>query len=138
LDKIHDYLYEYRGLWANGARVRVRIYDASGVRPVVIATEPDDNPGASVTNMIEFLSAELVEQHFRDPSYTARTPIFIEHYPPRPARRRDETFDLVQFPLTQPKPVLVGGIWRLSLGDPAWSGLTRAQVERFIGQPFAE
>jgi len=139
LRKTHDYLYEYRGLWTDDARVHVRIYDAVRVRPVVIATEPHDNPGTSVTNMIEYLAAELVDQHFRDSLYEGRPPIFVEHYPPRQyaKERIDETFDFVEFPLTQPKPVLVGGIWRLSLGDPIWRPGDKQQVEALIGQRLA-
>ena len=136
LRKSHDYLYEYRGLWQDGATVRIRIYSGPLIRPVVITTEPPDNPGSSVTNMVEYLAAEIIEQHFSDTADEHGRPVFIEHYPPRQLgnRRGDETFDLVEFPLTQPKPVLVGGRWRTSLGEPSWRRLDKAEVERLIGQ----
>src|SRR5258705_905553 len=83
LRKTHDYPYEYRGLWADHAMVRIRIYDLEYGRPVVIATEPPDNPGTSVTNMVEYLAAEILERHFGRPIDEGERPIFIEHYPPR-------------------------------------------------------
>src|SRR5207237_1033796 len=122
--------------WTDGARVRIRIYDGGHARPVVIATEPNDNHGTSVTNMAEYLAAEVLQQHFRDPQDARRQPLFIEHYPPRTYGNttRYETFDLVTFALAEPRAVRVGGIWRLSLGAPSWRHLDKQQVERLVGQ----
>ncbi len=53
--KTHDYTYEYRGIWRDGGRCRIEIYapeaGEAGCRPVIVATERDDNAGSSVTNL---------------------------------------------------------------------------------------
>lgn len=133
----HDYLYEYRGIWSNDARAHIQVYE--GARPpVVIATEPTDNPGTSVTNAIELLGAELLLAHFPTRQYEAIPMRFVEHYPERTNGRETvaETFDSVRFPMWRPKDVLVGGVWRKSLGEPQWESIDRVQVERWIGGPI--
>jgi hypothetical protein len=107
--KTHDYVHHYRGYWSDGGRYRIRIYHEDGRAPVVICSQLPDNDNTSVTNMAEYLAAEVMESHpdIFDPFSLGNIPgisydkpfVWIEHYldgargtPSDPA-----TFDLVQF-----------------------------------------
>jgi hypothetical protein len=74
--KTHDYVHHYRGYWSDGGRCRIRIYQGDGRAPMVICSQPPDNPNTSVTNMAEYLAAKVIEDH------SMSTPLaWIEHYP---------------------------------------------------------
>ena len=61
--KTHDYVHRYRGYWSDGGRCRIRIYQEEGRAPVVICSQLPDNDNTSVTNMAEYLAAEVIEKH---------------------------------------------------------------------------
>jgi hypothetical protein len=61
--KTHDYIHNYRGYWSDGGRCRIRIYREDGEPPVVICSQLPDNDNTSVTNMAEYLAAEIVKEH---------------------------------------------------------------------------
>jgi hypothetical protein len=74
--KTHDYVHRYRGYWSDGGKWRIRIYREDGRAPVVICSQLPDNENTSVTNMAEYLAAEIVREH------CLPTPLaWIEHYP---------------------------------------------------------
>jgi hypothetical protein len=73
--KTHDYVHYYRGYWSEGGRCQIRIYQTDSDVPVVICSQLPENKNTSVTNMAEYLAAEMIEEH-RLP-----TPLtWIEHY----------------------------------------------------------
>ena len=81
MKKTHDYIHHYRGYWSDGGRCRVSIYQADGQTPVVICSQLSDNENTSVTNMAEYLAAEVIEEH------SLPTPlVWIEHYPEHEGR----------------------------------------------------
>ncbi len=57
MKKTYDYTHRYRGLWHGGGRCRIAACaPAAGEadrRPVIVATERDDNAGSSVTTMAD-------------------------------------------------------------------------------------
>jgi hypothetical protein len=63
LRKTHDYIHHYRGYWSDGGKCRIRIYQGNGQAPVVICSQLPDNDNTSVTNMAEYLAAEIMESH---------------------------------------------------------------------------
>jgi hypothetical protein len=74
--KTHDYVHYYRGYWSEGGKCRIRIYQEDGHTPVVVCSELPDNDNTSVTNMAEYLAAEVIGEH--------KLPIpltWVEHYP---------------------------------------------------------
>ena len=72
----HDYIHLYRGYWSAGGRCRIRIYQEDGRAPVIICAQLPDNDNTSVTNMAEYLAAEVIEEH------GLSTPLrWLEHYP---------------------------------------------------------
>jgi hypothetical protein len=105
-----DYIHEYFGYWSPGGRCRVRIYERTGMIPVLVLTELPNNENTSVTNLIENLAAEVVldndDAFDWGAIYTDANPPFalIEHYPDRfpSSTFRDsmfaESFDYVTFP----------------------------------------
>jgi hypothetical protein len=90
---------------------------------VVIATELEDNPGTSVTNMAGPLATQ-VAQAFGLPLETL---VWIEHYPDRGFSagkpQCPEVFAQVTFTRT-----------RLGLRQPRWQHLPKGQVEALIEQ----
>ena len=63
MNKTHDYIYHYRGYWSDGGRCRIRIYREEGRAAVVVCSQLPDNTNTSVTNMAEYLAAEVIEDH---------------------------------------------------------------------------
>ena len=58
--KTRDYIHEYRGYWSEGGRCRIRIYREERREPVVVCSQLADNGNTSVTNMAEYLAAEVI------------------------------------------------------------------------------
>ena len=102
-------------------RVRVRIFEGPpGEEVVVILTELPDNPGASVTNAVEFLAPQVLARHRE--RIRGRSVTWIEHYPRESRAGAEETFDLVEF---APQP---GGS-----PVPRWSPLGRRGLDELLG-----
>lgn len=49
---------------------------------MVVLTELNDNPGTSVTNMVEHLATMIFNEHLKD-DYTPEQVQWVEHYPDR-------------------------------------------------------
>jgi hypothetical protein len=60
--KTHDYIHHYRGYWSDGGKCRIRIYREDGQSPVVICSQLPDNDNTSVTNIVEYLAAEIIRE----------------------------------------------------------------------------
>lgn len=137
MDKTQDYIHDYRGYHTLGGRCRIRVYERAGGVPVVIASELSDNTNTSVTNLAEYLAAEIIAKHFPH-RFEEETPIvWIEHYPPMEAYGKQGTtveYSLVEFDSYRPRREYVFGQPRVRIGDPAWRNLDVAEVERFLGQ----
>jgi hypothetical protein len=74
--KTHDYIHHYRGYWSDGDKCRIRIYGDDGQAPVVVCSQLPDIDNTSVTNMVEYLVAEVIEEQ------DLPTPlVWVEHYP---------------------------------------------------------
>ncbi len=116
MKKTHDYVHYYRGYWSDGGKCRIRIYREYGQVPMVICSQLPDNDNTSVTNMSEYVAAEVIEEH------TLPTPlIWIEHYPEH--RGQLGEYSLVRFSHWQPEEVCLGGVWRYKVGSPQWTPL---------------
>jgi hypothetical protein len=121
--KTHDYIHYYRGYWSDGGKCRIRIYREEGRAPVVICSQPPDNPNTAITNMAEYLAAEVAEQH------SLPTPLtWVEHYPEHEGEIGE--WSLVSFSSWEARYVRLGGVARRRVGSPCWSPLTPATVAR--------
>ena len=79
-----DLIHEYRGYHTPGVVCRVRIYERPGAAPVIVATELPENQNTSITNMAEYLAAEVSARYLPGvlDSDQIRPFIWIEHYSP--------------------------------------------------------
>jgi hypothetical protein len=133
-----SYMYPFQGYWGGDAHCHLAVYDHGG-KVIVIATEPESNQGASITNMAEYLATQVWHEvgapaleHF----------MWIERYPDRafvagrPAL--EESFDLVTFTATQPHAYAVADQrqYPTVLREPQWKPITQADVEELIGEPY--
>ena len=119
----YDDLYLYRSSSGCPSYCWLHIYTTPG-QTVALATELDENPGTSVTNMAERLATEVA----RTFGLSLNTLVWIEHYPARQGLsgrpRLPESFDQVTFTRTSH-----------GLQHPEWRRLSQAQVETLLGQP---
>jgi hypothetical protein len=111
--KTHDYIHHYRGYWSDGGKCRIRIYREDGQAPVVICSQLPDNDNTSVTNMVEYLAAEVIEEHSLATSLT-----WIEHYPEHGGEIGE--YSLVEASSWEPVEVYLGSEWRCQIGSPEW------------------
>jgi len=131
MEKTHDYIHYYRGYWYDGGKCRIRIYQEDGRAPVVICSQLPDNDNTSVTNLAEYLAAEVIEQH------GLPTPlVWVEHYPEHEGEIG--AYCLVRFSSWKLEEVCLGGVWHYRVGSPQWSPLTPEQVMALLdGKPHA-
>jgi hypothetical protein len=122
-----DYIHRYRGYWSDGGRCRIRIYQEKRQAPVVICSQLPDNHNTSVTNMAEYLAAEVIGE------YSLPKPLtWIEHYPEHEGEIGE--YSLVSFSCWELKELCIGGVWRQRIGAPGWAPLCRKDVRMLIGE----
>ena len=93
--------YRFSGFHGGDAWCALEILRGKGERTVVIATEPADNPGMSITNAAEHLAYQVCVEFAIDPSQL----LWIEHYgypAPGGGTRRPRTYDRVRFETLPP------------------------------------
>ncbi len=96
----------------------VEIAEVSDVCTVVVATEVDDNPGTSVTNMAEGLATAVCRLYRISPHKL----VWYEHYPQGRFRCRD-TWDRVYFDFD----------WdRAQFTHPRWQPSSRDKLDAFL------
>ena len=98
---------------------RVEIWQ--GKPHIVVLTELADNPGMSITNACEHICSHIVDNH----GLQNIPVIWIEHYFYEDGRK-NETFDLVVFPISNN---LQG-----HFNPPGWRPLSKAAVDQLIGR----
>lgn len=131
-----DYAHAFRGSSGVRSVCRVRLYlpdaavpgEALGDAPVVVVSELSDNPGTSVTNAIEQLTAEVMDAYA-----LGCILVFVEHYPSEATGGREETFDLIVFGHHEVREIVRGDVWRKEIGPPTWKPLDRHAVEILVG-----
>jgi hypothetical protein len=123
--KTHDYIHYYRGYWSDGGKCRIRIYREDSQPPVVICSQLPNNDNTSVTNMAEYLAAEVMQEH------KLPTPlVWIEHYPEHKGKIGE--YSLVRFSSWDPTEVCLGSVWRYRMGSPKWSHLPSDAVDDLL------
>ena len=126
MNKTHDYVHRYRGYWSEGGQCQIRIYRGEGQPPVVVCSQLPDNTNTSVTNMAEYLAAEISEEH------ALPTPLlWLEHYPEHEGRIGEWSW--VRFSTWEAEEVSLGGVRRRRVGPPRWSHLDPEEAERLMG-----
>lgn len=133
-----DYRHETRGLWRDGAVFRIRIFSRGTQPPIIIATEVPENTNVSVTNFAEILAAEVIAEHLPQRFEEDEPAVWLEHYPLRPERQRDKfEFDQVTFDSWTPRAKYLGGIQRVSLGEPSWRPMRLERLAALVGPETA-
>ena len=133
--KTHDYIHYcggywsdgYRRYWSDGRKCRIRIYQEQGESPVVICSQLTHNDNTSVTNMAQYLAADVIEGH------GLATPLaWIEHYPEHEGGTGE--YSLERFSYWERREVYLGGVCRGRIGPPLWSSLPSDELKALIDQ----
>ncbi len=143
MKKTYDSTHHYRGIWHGGGRCRIEVYTPEAGEaerhPVIVASGLDENEGSSVTNMAEYLAAEVVGRHFPhllDTAVTGDQPVvWLEHYPPGGGAPAE--YDRVTFAPWRIRATWLGGTLRQALGTPDWVRVDHAGVAALLEQPEA-
>jgi hypothetical protein len=144
LELTHDVRYAYMGLWTPGGVCRIRIFEAPGRTPVIIASELPENHNTSITNMAEYLAAEIIARHFPARFEEDEPVVWIEHYPSIEVKGRHTKveYSRVRFASWTPRVETkwLGGHLkrRIKLGEPEWDYLPEHEVEQLVGQPLTQ
>lgn len=96
MPKTNDEIIKWKGLGGGDALTHVQLFDDMVFqgRQILILTEPENNPGTSVTNAIEKLAAFVCPRLKINPANVT----IVEHYPEGDGRRGiPESFDIVTF-----------------------------------------
>jgi hypothetical protein len=125
-----DYIYPYKDAGGRPSHCRVRIYLPDDMRdaPVVVCSEPPNNPGGSITNSVEVIAARVIRAN------KLPTPlVWIEHWP-KESTEGQETFELVVFSSYEivERASYLGEI-RAWIGDATWKTLDCITVELLVG-----
>ncbi len=120
---IESRVFDYVGYHGCHSRCDLRVFTMDS-KYLVIATEREDNPGTSITNVAERL-AWMVYRYLECPADFT----WIEHYRDRAfigsRPQFKEEFDSVTFTSTC-----------RGFTDPRWKPISKAEVETLIGQPL--
>lgn len=134
--KVVDEIYQYQGENLRPAHCRVRVYVGKDLAPVVIATECDDNPGASITTAADTLYPRIIAKYLPGWLDQAEELVLIEHYVGiggEWGRRQRDSFDRVTFTDWRPriKQLAVGKF--VAFGEPEWQRLGDERVVGLVG-----
>ena len=123
----HDYIHRYRGYWSDGGKCSIRVYREAEQDTIVICSQLPENKNTSVTNLAEYLAAEVIKK------YGMATPLtWIEHCPEHEGGIGK--YSLVRFSSWKRREVRLGGVWRCRVGSPNWSRLRPEEVEELLNQ----
>ncbi len=66
LRKTHDYRYAYKGYYDHGGLMQVRIFAGEDRPPLILARQLPGTASTAVSNLVEYLVAEIATRHFPD------------------------------------------------------------------------
>ncbi len=135
LPKTHDFRFAYRGYYDEGGICRVRLFAGEERPPVILISQLEENRNTSITNMAEYIAAEVGAQHFPERFEQPDPFTYVEHYqyPEEKDPTLRELWSRVRFDSYTPRLVTLGGVVRTKLGTPRWTHLPVREVARLIG-----
>ena len=92
---------------------------------MVVCSQLPDNDNTSVTNMTEYLAAEIIREHALPAPL-----VWMEHYPEDEGEIGE--YSLVKCTSWEPRETCLGGVWRRGIGSPRWSPLRPENLEVFL------
>lgn len=133
--KTLDEHFRYTGENGHQGYCRVRIYIGKDLPPVIIATEPNDNTGPSLTNSAEIVFPAIIARYLPGWLDQAEDLTLIEHYEPSHGwgSRKADTYDQVTFTDWRPRIRQLAGGKFVSFGEPEWRHLGEAKTRELVG-----
>ncbi len=77
--KTADFVYPYRGYYDEGGICRVRLFAKAALPPVIVVSQLPENRNTSITNMSEYIAAEIGAKHFPHRLETPAPFVYLEH-----------------------------------------------------------
>jgi hypothetical protein len=138
--KVIDTEHEFFGYHGHRGHCRIQVYLVDGERPLIVAQELIANDGTSITNMVQYLAAEVIERYLTSDMLDPGLPPFIwlEVYERDESMRRagiTPSWSSVVFKSYTRERVYRGmypGGLRFRYGEPDWTGLDRDQFAAMI------
>jgi len=135
LPKTADFRYAYRGYYDEGGICRVRLFGGENRPPVIVVSQLEESQNTSITNVCEYLAAEIGAKHFPERFEQPEPFTWIENY--RHPQEEDpvlrETWSRVRFDSYTPRLVTLGRAMRTKLGTPRWIHVPITEMARLIG-----
>ncbi len=137
LSKTHDYPFAYRGYYDPGGVMRVRIFAGEERPPLILARQLPGTASTAVSNLIEYLAAEIAARHFPDRLEELEEPPFLwveEMRRREPAITAAPRFLAATFASYTPRIVQLGAFERVRLGRPTVRPIPEEALARLIGK----
>lgn len=140
MSKDLEITHQFRGYHEDGGVCRIEVYRLDGKPPLIVATELLENKNTSVTNMAEFLAAEVMERYLTQDDISTQPPfVWVEMYERdpsgRPTRDTAEDRSIVTFEHYRRERTRRNArapSWRYVIGAPEWRQLTREEFEQLV------
>jgi len=134
----HDYRYAYQGYDDQGGLMQVRIFAGEDRPPLILARQLPESGGTAVSNLVEYLAAEIARRHFPERlEMTEEQPfLFVEEYRRQraPAITTIPRFLGVTFASYIPHVVRLGAFERVRIGRPTVRPVPEEAMIRLIGK----
>jgi hypothetical protein len=125
------------GVWAAGGTCHVRIFESPGRPPVIVCSQLECTPGASICSVAEYLAASVIGRYCPGRLEDPTPAIWIEHHPVSEDRRRRRAgrLDAMRVTFASWKPTVLHEPdgWRTKLGDPSWTPISSDELRMLIG-----
>jgi hypothetical protein len=130
-----DIRYQYCGPATDEGVCRLRIFeDEVGARPpVVVVSALAEAAKTSVTTLVEYLAAEVLEEFLLPRGGEAVPFLWVEYGVCRPGIHAGEV-EYVRFAHYRVEDERLGGHWRRRIGPPTWFAAPCAEVEALTGE----
>ena len=136
--KTDDYRYAYKGYYDQGGLMQVRIFAGEDRPPLILVRQLPESGGTAVSNLVEYLAAEIARRHFpeRLELIDEQPFLFVEEYRRKrePAITAMSRFLGVTFASYIPRVMQLGAFERVRLGRPTVRPVSEDAMLRLVGK----
>lgn len=125
MSKVKDYILNFKGLWEDKGKCRIRIFQKENAPTIFICTEVSDNEGGSISILNDWLAPMVWKREGSPKEF-----VWIEHIPQGVSGSEQDTFSIVTFGRSMEFEM---ERWLF----PSWTPISLSEVEDLVGNPIA-